>query len=258
MKLLRFALDQKIRYGIMEDGVIEEIIGSMNNVIDNDYTLSGNTYPLEKVKLLSPSWPSKVICLGLNYRSHAEELSLPIPKQPIIFMKPSTAVIGHGGSICYPKQSKRVDYESELAVIIGEKCYRVNQNQALGYVLGYSCANDVTARDLQSKDGQWTYSKSFDTFSPLGPWIETGIEDPENLQVCGYLNGRLVQNGFTSDHVFDLSYIIFYISHCMTLLPGDVIMTGTPAGIGQMKPGDVFKVKIPGIGELKNDVKSGS
>ena len=258
MKLLRFNYDQKTSYGVLKDGVVEEIIGSLVNVIENNYSFSGNTYPLEKVKLLSPSWPSKVLCLGLNYRSHAEELNFPVPSRPILFMKPSTAVIGHCETVRYPPQSKQVDYESELAAVIGRKCYRVDQAQALDYVVGYSCANDVTARDLQSKDGQWTYSKSFDTFSPLGPWIETGIEDPESLQVCGYLNGKLVQKGFTSDHIFCLAYLIYYISHCMTLLPGDAIMTGTPAGIGQMKPGDTFKVQIPGIGELVNNVINGS
>jgi len=256
VKLLRFAYEQKTSYGMIKNGMVEEINGSLGNVIDKDYTFSGNTYPLEKIKLLPSSYPSKVLCLGLNYRSHAEELGLPAPLQPIIFMKPSTAVIGHKESILYPPQSKRVDYEAELAVIIGKKCYRVDRAQALDYVVGYSCANDITARDLQPKDGQWTYSKSFDTFAPLGPWIETGLDNPESLQVSGYLNGKLVQDGFTADHVFTVDYLIHYISHCMTLLPGDVIMTGTPSGIGPMEKGDVFKVSISGIGELENDLKS--
>ncbi len=256
MKLVRFLDNQVVRFGKLEDGTIVEL-----NDPDPDWSIrqlfeTGRQFEVDAVKLLAPCLPSKVICLGLNYRSHAEEMNHDLPKKPIIFLKPSTSVIGTGEPIICPPQSKRVDYEAELGVVIGRRTYRVRAEEALDYVIGYTCANDVTARDKQPKEGQWTYAKSFDTFCPLGPVIETGIEDPESLIVRGYLNGKLVQEAPTADHYFKVAAIIEFVSGCMTLLPGDVILTGTPSGIGLLSLGDRFAVAIDGIGVLENTVTS--
>ncbi len=252
MKLARYLVNNREKYGILDGEKLREIEAPSGDWRKGEIVESGPKAELSKVKLLAPCRPSKIICLGLNYRSHAEELNLALPEKPILFMKPSTAVIGPDQDILYPPQSKRVDYEAELGVVIGRQAYRVGRSQALDYILGYTCANDVTARDKQPPDGQWTYAKSFDTFCPLGPVIETEIDDPESLTVTGLLNGRVVQQAPTADHLFTVAEIIEYVSGCMTLLPGDVIMTGTPSGIGPFEPGDEFEVKIDGIGSLKN------
>ncbi|MDO9534707.1 MAG: fumarylacetoacetate hydrolase family protein [Bacillota bacterium] len=254
MKILRFLEDQKERWGIFKNDSVMEII--WEDEVPGDYSFSGKEFSLDNIKLLSPCAPTKVICIGLNYRSHAEEFQFKLPAEPIIFLKPSTAVIGTGESIYLPAQSQRVDYEAEFAVVIGKKARHVSAAQAYKYIWGYTCANDVTARDLQPQDGQWTYSKSFDTFSPIGPWIETEIEDPYQLEVVGLLNGVEVQRGQISDLIFNIEELIEYISGCMTLLPGDVIMTGTPAGIGQLNEGDIFTVNIDQIGKLQNSAAS--
>jgi 2-keto-4-pentenoate hydratase/2-oxohepta-3-ene-1,7-dioic acid hydratase in catechol pathway len=254
LKLVRFIADQKIHYGILEKEQVKVVQEPGTDWCGFPLTETGSVYELEAVKLLAPCLPSKVICLGLNYRRHAEEMKQELPKKPIIFMKPSTSVIGPGEAVIYPDQSKRVDYEAELGVVIGRRAYRVKREKALDYVFGYTCANDVTARDKQPAQGQWTYAKGFDTFCPLGPVIETAVTDPENLTLKGYLNGKLVQDTSTADHVFSVVEIIEFISGCMTLLPGDVIITGTPAGVGPLEPGDLFVVDIEGIGKLKNTV----
>lgn len=256
MKLARFQHDGENRYGIVEGNTIYELEGDIKSFSSQGDSIkkTGREYGVLEVKILAPSEPSKIICLGLNYRSHAEEMGLSLPLNPILFMKPSTSVIAHGENIVYPLQSRRVDYEAELCVVIGKTASGVDSSHALEYVLGYTCANDVTARDLQPKEGQWTYAKGFDTFCPLGPWIETEIEDPEKLEVKGYLNGIQVQSVTTSDHIFSVREIISFVSSCMTLLPGDVIMTGTPSGIGPMKPGDTFDVEISGLEKLSNNV----
>ncbi|OHE22440.1 MAG: hypothetical protein A3K40_05370, partial [Syntrophobacterales bacterium RIFOXYC2_FULL_60_23] len=211
---------------------------------------------LPEVTLLAPCEPTKIVALGLNYRDHAAEFGRPIPDEPLIFMKPSTAVIGPDEDIIYPAMSRRVDYEAELAVVIGRTCRFVKPEDFRDYVLGYTCINDVTARDLQKKDGQFTRSKSFDTFAPLGPWIETAIPDPDNLMVEAYLNGERRQHGNTRDMVFPVATLVSFISQIMTLRPGDVIATGTPAGIGPMAPGDVVEIRVEGIGRLQNRVVS--
>jgi len=254
LKLLRFAIDGTVSYGIQKEQMVREI-----KAPDGDWDITaiaetGREYNLNELKLLPPCFPSKVICLGLNYRTHAEEFNLPLPKVPIIFLKPSTSVTGPEEKIIYPPQINRVDYEAELAVVIGKQAYRVSKTEALDYVLGYTCANDVTARDKQPKDGQWTYAKSFDTFCPLGPVIKTDIKNPEELKIQGVLNGKVVQEASTADHLFSVAEIIEFVSGCMTLLPGDVIMTGTPSGVGSFIPGDIFEVKIEGIGALKNEL----
>lgn len=247
--------NSSIGYGKLENDLIFELNEPGFDWCSSTLKETGRSFNANKIRLLAPCIPSKAICLGLNYRSHAEEMGHPLPDFPILFMKPSTAVIGTGEPIIYPPQSKRVDYEAELAVVIGRKAYRVSRDNALEYVFGYTCANDVTARDKQPADGQWTYAKSFDTFCPLGPVIETSIDNPEELEIQGFLNDKLVQQSSTRDHHFSVSEIIEFVSNCMTLLPGDVIMTGTPSGIGPLHPGDHFKVTIEGIGTLVNPVK---
>jgi 2-keto-4-pentenoate hydratase/2-oxohepta-3-ene-1,7-dioic acid hydratase in catechol pathway len=215
------------------------------------------TYRLDEVRLLSPCFPSKVVAVGLNYRDHAEEVNLPVPEEPILFIKPSSSVIGPGDRIILPAVSQRVDYEAELAVVIGHKASKVTRVRAKDYVLGYTCLNDVTARDLQNRDGQWTRSKGFDTFCPVGPWIETEI-DPNNLEIELYLNNELKQRSRTSNLIFDPFRLVEFISGIMTLYPGDVIATGTTSGIGPMKPGDMVEVRIEGIGSLINTVEAAS
>lgn len=198
--------------------------------------------------------PTKIIAIGLNYSDHAKELKMDIPDFPLIFMKPSTAVIGSGDAIILPPQTKELNYEGELAVVIKEKVKSVSQNEARHYIAGYTCANDVTARDLQRIDGQWTRAKSFDTFCPLGPEIVSDI-DPKHLSIVTRVNGEVRQNSNTINMIFDVFELISFISEIMTLLPGDVIITGTPPGVGAIRAGDVVEVEIGGIGVLKNTVK---
>ncbi len=249
MKIIRFLYQGQISYGILEDRKIEPLKTSPYE----GFNPTGDSLSLNEVQLLTPSIPSKIIALGLNYRDHAAELGMPLPKEPLIFLKPSTAAIGPGQAIVYPSMSQRVDYEAELAIVIGRQAKGVSPDKALDFVLGYTCFNDVTARDLQKKDGQWTRAKSFDTFAPMGPWIETDL-DPDNLLVEAYLNGRKCQSSRTSQLVFSVPEIISFVSQVMTLLPGDVIATGTPPGIGPMKPGDTIEIRIEGIGSLINHV----
>jgi len=213
----------------------------------------GSTYKLGEVRLLAPCAPSKIVALGLNYRSHAEETKLPIPSVPLIFLKPSTSVIGPDDEILLPPLSRRVDYEGELGVVIDRKAKDVSRDMAKDYVLGYTCVNDVSERYAQRDDGQWTRAKGFDTFAPVGPWIETEI-NPDDLNIETYLNGSLCQSARTSDLIFGVDELVSFISSVMTLLPGDIISTGTPSGIGRMNHGDVVEVSIEKIGTLRNYV----
>lgn len=199
--------------------------------------------------------PSKIIAVGLNYRSHAEELHMPVPGEPVLFLKPPSAVIGSGEPIVLPPRAGRVDYEAELAVVIGRQARNVDPGRAAEFVAGYACANDVTARDLQEKDGQWTRSKSFDTFCPLGPWVETEAPSPA-ARVRLFLNSEVRQSAPVSDMVFSPLELVAFISGVMTLEPGDVIMTGTPPGVGPLRDGDETAVMIDGVGELVNPVKA--
>jgi len=212
----------------------------------------GEIYSLQDVELLAPSAPSKIVCIGLNYREHANELKMKLPDEPIIFLKPPTAVLDPGKDIIYPKSSSQVDYEGELGVVMGKRCKNVEAKDYEKYILGYTCFNDVTARDLQKKDGQWTRAKSFDTFAPFGPWIDR--IDPLNANIQTRVNGSVKQKSNTSDLIFDVPKLIEFISEVMTLLPGDVIATGTPPGVGPLQKGDVVEVEIEGIGVLKNSV----
>ncbi len=230
-----------------------------------DIKLTGARFPLPDVRLLAPILPSKVICIGKNYADHAREMGGEPPEEPVIFLKPSTAVCGPGDPILRPTQiSDRTDYEGELAVVIGRLCRQVPADRVAEVIFGYTCANDVTARDLQAKDGQWTRAKGFDTFCPLGPWIETEL-DPSNLRIRGRLNGRTMQEASTSQMLFSVRSVISYLSRGMTLLPGTVLLTGTPAGVGfarkppvWLKPGDSYEVEIEGIGALRNPVVADS
>lgn len=205
-------------------------------------------------RFLAPVTPGKIVAVGLNYRDHAEELGMALPEEPILFIKPSTAVIGPNDPIVYPAQSSRVDYEAELACVIGKTCRNVDREHAKDYILGYTCLNDVTARDLQVKDGQWTRAKSFDTFAPVGPWVALGIENPHNLSITASLNGVVVQSSNTANLVFDCFDLVAFISSIMTLMPFDIIATGTPSGIGPMARGDEICITIEGIGTLTNRV----
>ena len=203
--------------------------------------------------LLSPVAPSKIVCLGANYKKHAEELSLDVLPEPTIFLKPPSSVIASGEDILYPASATKVDYESELAVVIGKRARNVREEDALSYVLGYTAANDVTERNMQKKDGQWTRAKSFDTFCPLGAYIETDAL-PDDLEIVGKRNGVVVQRGHTRDLINSVEKSIAFISGVMTLEAGDVILTGTPEGIGELRVGDLFEVEIDGVTTLKNKV----
>jgi 2-keto-4-pentenoate hydratase/2-oxohepta-3-ene-1,7-dioic acid hydratase in catechol pathway len=219
-----------------------------------DINLTGASFALADVHLLAPMLPSKVVCVGRNYADHAREMGGEPPAEPVIFLKPSTAVCGPGDPIVRPTGiSERVDFEGELAVVIGRLCRDVPAERVAEVVFGYTCANDVTARDLQKRDGQWARAKGFDTFCPLGPWIETDV-DPADLALTTRLNGEVRQSSRTSLLLHDVRALVEYVSQVMTLLPGDVLLTGTPAGIGPMGKGDEVSVTIEGIGTLRNPV----
>ena len=250
MRIVRFDLKGRSGYGVL-DG--EKVLPIWENPFAG-LTETGEVLALTEVTLLAPCEPSKIVALGLNYRDHAAEFGHAVPDEPLIFLKPSTAVIGPEANIIYPGMSRRVDYEAELAVVISKTAHRVPEDRALEYVLGYTCFNDVTARDLQKKDGQFTRAKGFDTFAAMGPWIETEMADPDQVIVEAYLNGERRQHASTGNMVFGVRRLIAFISEVMTLLPGDVIATGTPSGIGPMRPGDVVEVRVEGIGALRNRV----
>ncbi len=251
MKFVRFINpENRIRYGIVEEGSIIELNGDPFT----GYTDTDTFHSIDNVKLLPPCEPSKIIAIGLNYIDHAKEMNREIPDEPMLFMKPGTAVTGHRNSIVYPgHMSERVDYEGELAVIISREARMVKKENAHNYILGYTCINDITARDLQSKDIQFTRAKGFDTFAPTGPFIETEL-DTSYLEIKTYLNGELRQQSNTSNLIFNVAKLVNFISGVMTLLPGDIIATGTPSGIGSMKPGDIVEVEIEGIGKLRNNI----
>lgn len=246
MKLVRFASDNQVFRGRVEG----------NSVFPVEGEAFSREFSLGQVRLLPPSLPTKIVAIGLNYRDHAEEMKVQLPDEPLLFIKPPSSVIGPDDAIVMPAQSSRVDYEAELAIVIGKAAKHVSRKDARQHILGYTCLNDVTARDLQTKDGQWTRSKSFDTFCPVGPWIETDV-DPSDLKIELYLNGEAKQKSRTSNLIFDSFQLVEFVTSVMTLLPGDLIATGTTSGIGPMKAGDTVEVRIEGIGSLKNAVVSG-
>ena len=249
MKIIRYAIGNKAEYGILDGEQVRSLIGDPYSQLQK----SGRSHKLSDLKLLSPCTPSKIVAAGLNYYSHAEEMKIPIPPEPLLFFKPPTSVIGPEESIFYPPFSQRLDYEAELGVVVKAKTRQVSREEAMNYVLGYICFNDVTARDLQAKDNQWARAKGCDTFAPIGPHIETEL-DPGNVWVEAYLNGERKQRANTSDLIFPVPELVSYISHVLTLLPGDIIATGTPGGIGPMNRGDTIEIKIESIGTLTNYV----
>ncbi len=249
MKIVRYQEGGSIRWGVVE----EEVIRLMDGDPFGLFQLTSISIKLDEARILAPCSPSKIVALGLNYRDHAEEIKMKLPEEPLLFLKPSTCVIGPGEAIVFPKMSKRVDFEAELAIVISKPARAVPEENAADYILGYTCLNDVTARDLQGKDGQWTRAKGFDTFAPIGPWIITDL-DPRNLEISAYLNGVRQQHSSTKHLIFGPHKLVSFISQIMTLLPGDVIATGTPHGIGPMAIGDKIDVVIEGIGTLSNVV----
>ncbi|WP_292462372.1 fumarylacetoacetate hydrolase family protein [Methanolobus sp.] len=239
------------RFKYMDD----QFYGEINNGIVTSRDGDGKTYEMEELEVLPPSNPSKIVCVGLNYHDHAAEVGMNVPDEPVLFMKPPSAIIGQGGKIIYPRSSQRVDYEAELAVIIGKRCKNIDYDRACDVIAGFTCFNDVTARDLQSRDGQWTRAKSFDTFAPVGPFIIPVSDfDPDNAYIKARVNGETKQDSNTSNLIFDVPYLIEFISGIMTLEVGDIIATGTPPGVGELNPGDTVEVEIEGIGTLRNEV----
>jgi 2-keto-4-pentenoate hydratase/2-oxohepta-3-ene-1,7-dioic acid hydratase in catechol pathway len=251
LKIGRFKAGRRSIFGIIQGKEIVPIKEKRVTDLMESITPTEEVLSFSDVKFLSPTRPSKIVAVGLNYKAHAEEMGKPLPEEPLLFMKPSTAVIANKMRIFLPEMSERVDYEGELAVVIGRKCRKVTPEEAPDYILGYSCFNDVTARDLQQKDGQYTRAKSFDTFAPYGPWISTEI-DPFDLNITTKVNGEVKQEGRTSDMIFSPFELVSFISQIMTLLPGDVVVTGTPPGVGPLNDGDRVEVEIEGIGTLIN------
>jgi len=251
----RFAGDDDPRFGLIGDeGGVATVAVLKGDPLYAGIEFTGEKIPLDDVRLLAPVIPrSKVVCVGKNYAAHAAEMGSAAPTEPLLFLKPNTSVIGPGEPIFYPEQSNEVHFEGELAVVIGRICRDISPTDAPKVIFGYTIANDVTARDLQAADGQWTRAKGFDSFCPLGPWIETDL-DAEAVSVRTELNGQLKQDGNTRDLIHSIPDLIAHISSIMTLLPGDVILTGTPEGVGPMEVGDDVSVTIEGIGTLSNRV----
>lgn len=252
-KYARVSFENEILWGLVEDNTFVPI----TDVPWNDHEITDLKIDLDRCGLLAPVMPSKIILIGLNYRDHIKESQSAneAPDEPVIFMKPPTTIIGPGDDIPYPPELDRVDYEGELAAVIGKEVYRVDEKQAEEAVFGFTCLNDVTARHLQKKDVQWTRGKGFDGFAPVGPWLVTDI-DPLDLEIRTYLNDELRQDSKTSYQIWNVYALISFISRVMTLLPGDVISTGTPKGIGAVQPGDKVRITIENIGTLENGVVS--
>lgn len=251
MRFVRFDASGPARWGIIEGEHVRPLKATPWQGINT----TGEDHRLSDLRLLAPATPSKIIAVGLNYRDHAAELGLALPDEPLLFLKPPTCVVGPGQAIVAPRLAGQVDYEAELAVVVKRRCRQVSSGRAGGYLLGYTCANDVTARDLQRKDGQWARAKSFDTFCPLGPWIETDVDTSFTGIRC-FVNGERRQDSTTAYMLYSPAELLSFISHVMTLEPGDVILTGTPAGIGPLRPGDTCDVEIEGIGRLSNPVQA--
>jgi len=250
MKIARYSHNNRIQFGKVEDQMLRMLEGD----IFGEYTETDTLTPISEVTILPPTVPTNVVCVGLNYLEHIQELGVPIPKEPIIFLKPPSCLIGNGESIVYPTFANRVDYEGELAVVIKKKMARISEDQALAYVLGYSCFNDITEREMAGRDPfLLTLAKSFDTFGAFGPYIVTDL-DPNNMELKTYLNGQLMQQDNTKNCVFNVGRVLSFITRHITLYPGDVVITGTPKGIAPMKPGDVVEVTIEEIGKLTNPV----
>ena len=250
MKIVRMKAGDDIAYGVADSEGVLVYEGSPFVA----WEPTESVVPWSRVTLLAPVLPTKVMCIGKNYQDHAEEMGGDLPDEPLVFMKPATSVVGPNANVVHPRISGEVHHEAELAVVISRPARHIKAEDASLYIFGYTAANDVTARDLQARDGQWTRAKGFDTFCPLGPAIETELDPLERLAVICRVNGEVRQAGFTSDMVFGVAEIIAFISAFTTLLPGDVILTGTPSGVGKVEPGDLMEVEIDGIGNLTNRV----
>jgi 2-keto-4-pentenoate hydratase/2-oxohepta-3-ene-1,7-dioic acid hydratase in catechol pathway len=253
MRIIRSLIDAQTAYGLVEGETVYRLDGSPFE----PFTRGAPIGALESVELLAPCQPTKMVAIGRNYAEHAREHQAEVPAEPLIFLKPPSALLAHRLPIILPPQSNRVEHEAELAAVIGKRARNVSQADAWAYLLGVTCANDVTARDLQRSDGQWSRAKGFDTFCPLGPWIETGLTPQQigSLSIVCRVNGQLRQSGNTRDMVFDIPRLIAHISAAMTLEPGDVILTGTPAGVGPLVAGDTVEVEIESIGALRNSAQ---
>jgi 2-keto-4-pentenoate hydratase/2-oxohepta-3-ene-1,7-dioic acid hydratase in catechol pathway len=251
MRIARFWLNDEARYGVVEGPELRILDG---HPLVNGYEYTGDRVAMKEVKLLAPTVPSKIVCIGKNYAAHAAEIGEEVPDEPLIFFKPSTAIVGPGDSIVLPWQSEHVDLECELTVVIGRITKNIEPEEVDAHIWGFTIANDVTARDLQFEDGQWARSKGFDTFCPLGPWIETDF-DVESATLESRINGEVIQHADTTDMVFNIREIVSHVSKNMTLLPGDIILTGSPAGITPIKTGDIIECEIEGIGTLLNPVQ---
>jgi 2-keto-4-pentenoate hydratase/2-oxohepta-3-ene-1,7-dioic acid hydratase in catechol pathway len=255
MSLMRFRYGDRIATGFIE-GFDDDTIRVIEGTFFERPVPTGEEIPLDDVRLLAPVLPSKIVAIGKNYAAHAAEFGGEVPEEPLVFLKPSTAVIGPGDPIPLLPISHRVDYEGELAVVMGLIARSVKSEEAGRYILGYTCANDVTLRDLQKTDDQWARAKGFDGSCPLGPWIETSL-DPTDALVQTRLNGDVRQSARTTDLAFGVATLIEYVTSFMTMLPGDVLLTGTPEGVGKLAPGDVVEVDVDGIGVLSNPVARG-
>jgi 2-keto-4-pentenoate hydratase/2-oxohepta-3-ene-1,7-dioic acid hydratase in catechol pathway len=257
-KYIRFAISQDAEpttahglYGILDGDHVIETPGPFRKDFAEDHTLAS-------VRLLPPVLPSKIVCVGRNYVDHAKELGNEVPTEPLIFLKPPSSIIGDGDAIVYPPQSSLVHFEGEIGLVIGKRARNLRPEEAMDHIFGYTCINDVTARDFQKKDGQWTRGKGFDTFCPVGPWIVSKDElNLEDLVLRSYRNGELKQEGRPEQMIFNVGAILAFVTSFLTLEPGDLIATGTPAGVGPLEPGDTVSVEIEGLGTLKNPVIQG-
>jgi len=255
MRIVRYETQdsKKTKYGWL----LKDKVGEISGNIFGRYRRQEATTPLADVKLVAPSEPSKIVCVGRNYVEHAKELGNEVPKVPLIFMKPPSSIISNGETIILPPQSTKVEHEAELVIVIGKRGRHITGENAKKHILGYTIGNDVTARDLQNTDNQWTRAKGFDTFCPFGPWIDTDFDPSDSVVTCR-VNGQMRQMASTRDMVFNVGTLIAFISSVMTLEPGDLIFTGTPSGVGELKDGDEVSVEIEGLGLIKNKVKAES
>jgi 2-keto-4-pentenoate hydratase/2-oxohepta-3-ene-1,7-dioic acid hydratase in catechol pathway len=250
MRIVRYQTDDVVKYGWM----LEDKVGEIQGDIFGEYRRREAKTPIGELKLATPCVPSKILCVGRNYVEHAKELGNEVPKVPLIFLKPPSSIISNGENIILPPQSNQVEHEAELVVVVGKRGRNITPEAAKEYIFGYTIGNDITARDLQKSDGQWTRAKGFDTFCSFGPWIDTDFDASDAVVTCR-VNGQMRQMASTRDMVFNINTLIAFISSVMTIEPGDVIFTGTPSGVGELKNGDVVDVEIEGLGKLSNPVK---
>src|ERR1700688_3631207 len=263
MKYCKFQVNGQAQYGLVESvagrETIQRVLLTAPEESDGDVeglrTRRIEAIALEEAELLAPVRPSKIVCVGRNYKAHAAELGNEVPKEPLLFFKPSSSLLGPGGVVRRPKTSERVDFEGELCVVMGKTCYKPAADEDVRpYILGYTCLNDITARDLQKKDGQWARAKGSDTFCPVGPLVTDEVDPSAGISITTRLNGELRQDGNTRDFIFSIDHLLRYITAAMTLFPGDLVLTGTPAGVAPMQPGDQVAVTVEGLGVLSNPV----